>query len=330
MRKSPRHTKETTTSERVAMYLRVSTNEQAKDGYGLDTQERLLKAYIGSNEDKGWITSDSLIYRDEGISGASNVSERPELSRLKEDVLAGKIDVLLVWKIDRLFRKTSYLLEFIELLKKHDINFVSKNEAIDLSSHTGKLVLTLLGAIAEMEREVIAERTSEGKISKALQGYFVYGNHVPYGYKKEYDGKGNRLVLDDEEAKIVQEIFELFTKEKKGTGEIASILTARGIGTNIDRKIKSGEQSTKKLHSGLFRQTNIVRILRNNTYLGEYICNKSETTKQTDELGTSYIDRTEKPESEWIRIPCESVIDKKTFNKAQELLDGSKVIRRNR
>lgn len=72
------------------------------------------------------------------------MSERPALSRLKKDILDGKVDVLLVWKIDRLFRKTSYLLEFIEFLKKHNVNFVSKNENIDLSSHTGKLVLTLL------------------------------------------------------------------------------------------------------------------------------------------------------------------------------------------
>ena len=97
------------------------------------------------------------------------MSERPALSRLKMDILAGKIDTLLVWKIDRLFRKTSYLLEFIEFLKQHNINFVSKNENIDLSSHTGKLVLTLLGAISEMERAVITERTSEGKISKSMQ-----------------------------------------------------------------------------------------------------------------------------------------------------------------
>jgi DNA invertase Pin-like site-specific DNA recombinase len=78
-------------------------------------------------------------------------------------------------------------LEFIEFLKQHHINFVSKNENIDLSSHTGKLVLTLLGAISEMERSVITERTSEGKLSKALKNYVVYGNSAPFGYKKVSD-----------------------------------------------------------------------------------------------------------------------------------------------
>ena len=159
---------------RVARYLRVSTTEQVQDGFGLDTQERLLSAYVQANSDQGWITSEDLLYIDEGISGATQVSERPALSKLRTDLLEGKFEVLLVVKIDRLFRKTSYLLEFIEFLREHGINFVSKNESIDLSSHTGKIVLTLLGAIIEMEREVIAERTSEGKISKALQGYVVF------------------------------------------------------------------------------------------------------------------------------------------------------------
>jgi site-specific DNA recombinase len=147
--------------KRVALYMRVSTIEQARDGYGLDSQDRILRAFVKANEDIGWITSENLIYRDEGISGTTEVQDRPELTKLRNDIIDGKVDVLLVWKIDRLFRKTAYLLDFIEFLKTHNINFVSKNENIDLSSPTGKLVLTLLGAISEMERDVITERTHE-------------------------------------------------------------------------------------------------------------------------------------------------------------------------
>lgn len=181
-----------------------------------------------------------------------------------------------------------------------------------------------------MERDVIAERTSEGKISKALQGYLVYGKFIPYGYSKEHDGRGNRMVVNPEEAKIVKEIFELFIKEGKGTGEIASILTARGIGTNIDQKIESGEAVRGKLHKGLFRQTSLVRTLRNTAYVGEYVCNRNEHEKRKDEHGVYRVYKTEKPESEWIRISCEPIIDRKLFERAQELLDNSKVIRRNR
>lgn len=85
-----------------------------------------------------------MLYSDEGISGTTEVSERPALSRLRDDVLAKKVDVVLVWKIDRLFRKTSLLLNFVEFLKKVNVNFVSKNENVDLDSPAGKLVLTLL------------------------------------------------------------------------------------------------------------------------------------------------------------------------------------------
>lgn len=134
--------------QRVALYMRVSTQEQVKDGYGLDSQKRILKAFIESNEEEWWTTNPNLIYIDEGISWATEVSERPALSQLIQDILDGKIDTLAVVKIDRLFRKTSALLSFIEFLKKYQINFVSKSESIDLSSHSGMLVITLLGAIS--------------------------------------------------------------------------------------------------------------------------------------------------------------------------------------
>ncbi len=157
------------TYKRVALYIRCSTLEQVKDGYGLESQLRILQGLVQANEDNGWITSDSLIYREEGVSGASDTEDRPELSRLKADINAGKIDVLCVWKIDRLFRKVEYLLHFVEFLKAKEINFVSKSEDINLSSPMGKVVLVMLGAIAEMERDLILERTMEGKKSKSMQ-----------------------------------------------------------------------------------------------------------------------------------------------------------------
>jgi site-specific DNA recombinase len=87
-----------------------------------------LKAFVESNTDKRWITSESLMYRDEGISGVAPVHERPALSRLKMDILEGRIDILLIWKIDRLYRQTRLLLEFVEFLKDRNIGFVAKQE----------------------------------------------------------------------------------------------------------------------------------------------------------------------------------------------------------
>ena len=305
---------------RVAKYLRVSTLDQSRDGYGLDSQERILKSFIASNEDKGWMTSDDLMYVDEGISWASEVSERPALSRLKKDILDGKVDVLLVWKIDRLFRKTSYLLEFIEFLKKHNVNFVSKNENIDLSSHTGKLVLTLLWAISEMERDVITERTSEGKYSKALQGYLVYGSSVPYGYEKIHDGRWNKLKIYEEEAKIIWEIYDMYVIEDKSTSEIARILTARGIWERGDTEQKAGIRNTK-VHSGLFRQSTIADFIRNETYRGKYYCNRYSVKK---EWGGKTI-TTLKDEKEWVLIECDPLVSEDIWKRAQEKMNKSNI-----
>ena len=308
--------------KRVAIYVRVSTAEQATEGFGLESQKRILRAYVEANADKNWCTSDDLIYSDEGVSGATEVIARPELSRLKGDVLDKQIDVLLVWKIDRLFRKTSYLLEFMELLKKNRVNFVSKNENIDLSSHTGKLVLTLIGAIAEMEREVIAERTLEGKKTKSMQGYVVYGKYVPFGYMKVRDGRGSLLAIDPVESEIVKEIFRMYAHEWKSSGEIARILTERNVGTNIDRGLAEGEKLRPKLHTGLFRQHSIMRILQNPTYTGIYTSNKSKSVK--NEAGKTI--QIPKDSSEWISIPCDRLIDNETFAKTQELIPQGRML----
>lgn len=306
--------------KRVALYMRVSTIEQARDGYGLDSQDRILRAFVKANEDIGWLTSENLIYRDEGISGTTEVQDRPELTRLRNDIIDGKVDVLLVWKIDRLFRKTAYLLDFIEFLKTHNINFVSKNENIDLSSPTGKLVLTLLGAISEMERDVITERTHEWKLSKALQGYFVYGNTTPYGYKKVHDGKWNIMTIDEDEAPIVWEIFDMYTREWKWTGEIARILTARGIGTRRDHELENNIR-TWKVHKWLFRQSVILEILKSTAYIGKYYCNKFEVTRED-----GVTRRKLKDESEWVLLPCDSIVEEKIWLLAQEKISKWKVI----
>ena len=323
MQKLERNIKNNDTPKRVAIYVRASTSEQVHEWFWLESQERLLKALITANQDNGWITSDSLLYREEWVSGATPVSERPTLSRLKQDIYDKKFDILLVWRIDRLFRKVSYLLEFIDFLKDENINFVSKSENIDLSTHTWKLALAIFWAMAEAERETIAERTIQWKLSKAIQWYLVFWRYIPYGYIKEHDGKWYRLAVNPDEAKIVKEIFSLFVDEWVGTGEIARILTARNIGTNIDTMIAQGEKVRTKIHTGFFRQHNIARMIRNTAYMGEYACNKTISIKESGKMVQRPRD-----ESEWVRIPCEAIIDKHTFQKAQALLDKSPILYR--
>lgn len=155
------------------------------------------------------------------------------------DIEAGKIDIVAVWKLDRIFRKTALMLNFVDFLVDNEVIFVSRLENIDMSTEVGRMVLTIFAAMAEVERSTIASRTREGKISKAKDGYIVYGSVVPYGYRKIEAGKGYKLGIDQEEAEIVREIFSMYADDGNGTGEIARILTARGIGTNIDRRKKN-------------------------------------------------------------------------------------------
>jgi site-specific DNA recombinase len=305
--------KNTSKIQRVALYIRVSTTEQVQEWYGLDSQDRILRAFVQSNEDKWWVTTENLIYRDEGYSWATDVDERPWLSQLRNDIIDWKIDVILVWKIDRLFRKTSYLLEYIDFLKKFNVNFVSKNENIDLSSSSWKLILTLLWAIGEMERDVISERTTEGKISKAMQWYFVYGKYVPYWYMLEDDGHGKRIKLNPETSEVVKEIFDMYTKEGKTTWDIARILTARWIGTDKDR-------DWVKKHKWLFRQSEIGDILRNDAYLWTYYCNKRSIKRQNGKQIATL-----KDPSEWVSIQIDSLIPGDTWKQAQEILSKAQI-----
>lgn len=311
--------KNKTEKKNVAVYIRVSTQEQVQDWYGLDSQLRILKSFIESNEEYGWAYNSDFVYQDEGISWASEVSERPELTRLQNDILEGKIDVFLVWKIDRLFRKTSYLLEFIEFLKQYGVNFVSKNENIDLSSPTWKLVLTVIWAIAEMEREVISERTSEGKISKALQWYFVYWKNVPFWYCLENDWKWNKLTIFEEDSEIVKKIFSMYVIEWKTSWYIAKYLSETNYSDvakiSSDSRIKWVWRRTK------IWQTFIVNLLRNESYIWKYYCNKTKTQKINWESISYYKDR-----SEWIMIECPRIIDDWMFFKAQDMLDKWQVL----
>lgn len=303
-----------TTSEmkRVGLYIRVSTEDQATEWTSLESQERILKAFVESNADKGWITNDALLYKDEGISGALPAIDRPWLSRLMKDVLSGNIDVVCVYRVDRIYRNTRELLGAVEFFQEHNVQFCSKSEWLDVSTATGKLTLTLLGAIGELERETIATRCREGRKGKALEGYFSYGQFTPYGYKKEFDGRGNRLVIDETEAPILKEIFQLYVYGDKTLWEIANILSARWVPTR---------RNEEKKQSWLFRSTLVARILHAEASTGIFYCNKTETKRKGSQIVKRDRDR-----SEWISVPCPRIIDQKTWNLAQEKLAKAKAI----
>jgi site-specific DNA recombinase len=167
---------------KTAIYVRVSTEEQAQEGFSIRAQEQKLRDYARIKE---WIVHD--VYIDEGISG-KNVSERPAVNDLIKDVENGKVQNVLVYKIDRLTRSTRDLINFVELFDEYDCAFNSLSESIDTETASGRMFLKIIGIFAEFERENIIERSKLGFERKVKEGYAL-SNRVPsYGYERK-DGE---------------------------------------------------------------------------------------------------------------------------------------------
>jgi DNA invertase Pin-like site-specific DNA recombinase len=144
--------------KRAALYIRVSTGEQ-----NAEPQERALREYV---QRRGWKLQ--KIYRDHGISGAS--SKRPALTELLKDYRRGSVDVLVVWKFDRFARSLNALISGLETCRSLGIDFVSVTEAVDTSLPAGELVFQMIGAVAQFERSLIAERVKSGLANARAKG----------------------------------------------------------------------------------------------------------------------------------------------------------------
>lgn len=175
-------------------YARVSTAEQAAEGLSLDAQEAKIRAYAQIHDLKL-----VEIIREEGASGKS--LKRPELQRLLSLLCSKEREALIVWKLDRLTRSTRDLLHLIEdVFKASNTRLFSISEQIDTETATGKFFLTIMGAMAQMEREVISERTSFALDLKRQREEHL--GSIPYGYKKD----GKLLVKDDNEQKWIRKM----------------------------------------------------------------------------------------------------------------------------
>ncbi|KEF40474.1 site-specific recombinase, DNA invertase Pin [Schinkia azotoformans MEV2011] len=183
---------------KVAIYIRVSTDEQAKEGYSIPAQREKLAAYCKA---QGW--NEFEFYPDEGISGKD--MNRKYLQLMLKDIEAGKINRVLVYKLDRLSRSQRDTLTLIEdYFLKNKVEFVSLTENLDTSTPFGRAMIGILSAFAQLEREQIGERVSFAQEKKVRSGKWK-GGMPPYGYKLV----DKELVIDDEEARTVRLIFKL-------------------------------------------------------------------------------------------------------------------------
>ena len=164
---------------RVAFYMRVSTAEQKLEGYSPEFQLQQLNEHVKRKEYKGWYTETKWHFFDVGSGG--KIEGRPNLQKLIELVKEEKVDLVLVWKIDRLSRNLSDLLELFETMDTHGVGFASMKEDLDFTGTIGKLIFQIFGALAEFERENIRMRTEEGRKASAKAGNYV-GGSIPYGY----------------------------------------------------------------------------------------------------------------------------------------------------
>lgn len=185
----------------AAIYIRVSTDAQAEEGYSIDAQKEQLAAYCISKGIKNY-----EFYIDGGWSG-SNI-ERPEMQRLIKDAKEEKISHCIVYKLDRLSRSQKDTLYIIEdVLNPHNVDFVSLTESLDTSTPMGRLMIGILSAFAQLERENIRLRTRMGMKERVKNGYWMGGGRVPYGY--DYD-KEQGILVPNKDADKVRKIYELY------------------------------------------------------------------------------------------------------------------------
>jgi len=230
----------------TAIYVRVSTDEQAKEGYSIRAQIDKLKNYI---QIKDWGLY--KVYADEGISG-KNINDRPAINELINDIKVGKVDNVLVYKIDRLTRSTKDLIELTELFNDSKCGFNSLMESIDTQTASGRMFLKIIGIFAEFERENTIERVTLACEKKVKEGYTLAGSTISYGYNREAGDKIQKINL--EEANTVREIYSMYLDGNMSYAGIARNLNHRGI----------SPRRGKTWHHASIRG-----ILTNSTYIGK-------------------------------------------------------------
>ena len=243
---------------RCAIYTRVSTDQGLDQEFNsLDAQYEASRAYIRSQAHAGW-TQVRTRYDDGGFSGGN--TDRPALQLLLEDVRARKIDVIVVYKVDRLTRSLADFAKLVELFDQHGVSFVSVTQQFNTTTSMGRLTLNVLLSFAQFEREVTSERIRDKIAASKRKGLWV-GGMAPLGY----DAKDRKITVNEAEAETVRNIFRRYL-ELGSLGPLLADLKRQGITTK--RRILSSE----KIIGGIpFTRGPLAHLLRNRFYIGEVL-----------------------------------------------------------
>lgn len=233
---------------RCAVYTRKSSEEGLEQEFNsLHAQREACEAYVASQRSEGWVLVRDQ-YDDGGLSGGT--LERPGLRRLLADVEDGLVDVVVVYKIDRLSRSLMDFSQLVEVFDRNDVTFVSVTQSFNTTTSMGRLTLNILLSFAQFEREVTAERIRDKFAASRKKGMWM-GGVPPMGYEVE----DRKLIVRDDEAANVRWIFERFIEIGSGT-VLARELAERGVQT------RRGNRIDKKF---------LYRMLNNRTYIGEAV-----------------------------------------------------------
>jgi site-specific DNA recombinase len=278
-----------------AIYVRVSTEEQAKTGYSLPDQISSCKAHLLK---QGY--NDAVEYIDDGYSG--EFSDRPAFSALRDDIGAGRIKTVVVYDPDRLARKLAVQLLFAEDVEKAGVQLQFVTGDYDASPE-GRLFFSMRGAIAEFEKEKIKDRTMRGKRKKSSQGKIMQDFGL-YGY--DFDPATSTYIINEEQAKVIREIFRLVIEEEMSIEKVQKELQKRIIYSPKGRM--------------LWGTSSLFNILKNKTYTGTFQSMRIRAKK--DGVRSKKI--SVRSENEWIPVPVPVIIDEVTFKQAQRQLQKNK------
>lgn len=246
-------------ARRCAIYTRKSTEDGLEQNFNsLDAQRDACEAYIRSQRSEGWRALPGR-YDDGGFSGGA--MDRPALGRLLADIAAGRVDVVVVYKIDRLTRSLADFARMVELFDRHEVTFVSVTQSFNTTSSMGRLTLNVLLSFAQFEREITGERIRDKIAASKARGMWM-GGFIPLGYDRAGDG-GRALVVNEAEAALVCSMFTAYL-ELGSVHELVRRLAADGVVSKITISARG-----RRRGGGPYSRGALHHLLRNRVYRGE-------------------------------------------------------------